>query len=114
MKAGVVYAWILSFVNAFTEVSASAILSGARTQVAAITLFSLWQGTGGLQKASALGMVMFVVTIALVFAAQKWGAGSIVPDMGSSDRGVEKPAARPIAEAVGLSKKKIEFRQTRR
>ena len=73
--------------NAFTEVSASAILTGARTQVAAITLLSLWQATGGLQKASALGMVMFVVTIVLVFAAQKWGAGSIVPDMGGGGSG---------------------------
>lgn len=98
VKAGVIYAWILSFVNAFTEVSASAILTGARTQVAAMTLLSLWQTTGGLQKACALGVVMFVITLVLVFLAQRWGAGSIVPDMGSGGKASQPPA--PIGGAV--------------
>ncbi len=97
IKAGVAYAWILSFVNAFTEVSASAILTGARTQVAAVTLLNLWQSTGGLQKASALGVVMFVVTMVLVFAAQRWGAGSIVPDMGAGEDRTD------VADAGGTS-----------
>ncbi|MET8831758.1 iron ABC transporter permease [Streptomyces sp. NPDC004610] len=79
VRAGVSYAWILGFVQAFAEVSASAILSGPTTQVTAVSLIGLWQGTDGLQRASALGVLMFVLTLALVVLAQRLGGQSIVP-----------------------------------
>ncbi|MFE4494666.1 ABC transporter permease [Streptomyces niveus] len=79
VRAGVSYAWILAFVQAFAEVSASAILAGPTTQVSAIALIGLWQGTDGLQCASALGVLMFLLTMSLVVLAQRLGGQSIVP-----------------------------------
>src|SRR5690606_3680393 len=61
VKAGITYAWILGFVHAFTEVSASMILSGAHNQVTATAVLQLWSGEAGLQRACALGVLMFVL-----------------------------------------------------
>ncbi|MEQ3553476.1 iron ABC transporter permease [Pseudonocardia nematodicida] len=89
VRGGIIYAWILGFVQAFAEISASAILSGPTTQVAATALLGLWQGTDGLQRASALGVVMFLLTLALVAAAQRLGGQAVVPD---SPSGRKDPA----------------------
>src|SRR5690606_19132135 len=80
VKAGITYAWILGFVHAFTEVSASMILSGAHNQVTATAVLQLWSGEAGLQRAYALGVLMFVLTMTLVVVAQRLGAGRIVPE----------------------------------
>lgn len=80
VKTGITYAWILGFVNAFTEVSASMILAGARNQVTATAVLQLWSGASGLQRACALGVLMFVLTMTLVVIAQRLGGERIVPE----------------------------------
>lgn len=92
VKPGVAYAWILGLIQAFTEVSASVILSGAHTEVAATALLGLWQGIDGLQRACALGVLMFVITMTLVVVAQRAGGRGIVPDPGASDRVTPVPS----------------------
>lgn len=77
-KRGLAYAWILGAVQAFTEVSASVILISPRVQVAATSLLSLWTGSFGLPRASALGVIMLVVTLLLVVAAQRVGGRDFI------------------------------------
>lgn len=71
VKTGLVYAWILSFINAFPELSTSVMLRNAGTSVVATAILELWDGAGGLPQAAAFGSVVFLVVAFLVIVAQK-------------------------------------------
>src|SRR5699024_9820114 len=70
IRNALIYTWILVFVMAFPELSASVMLQGVNTDVAATALLGLWDGSGGITAASALGIVMFAAVTVLVVLAQ--------------------------------------------
>lgn len=73
-KTGVVYAWILTFIMSFPELSASVMLRNPRTDVVSTAILNLWDGSGGLPQASAFGMVVFgLITIMVVFGQKLTG-----------------------------------------
>lgn len=86
-RAGIAYGVILGFVQSFSEVSASVMLRGPRTDVVATSLLELFDGVSGLQRAAALAVVMFLVSMALVLVAQRVGGQSIVPQGRGSSAG---------------------------
>jgi iron(III) transport system permease protein len=59
MRQALVYAWLLIFVLALPELSASIILKGIHTQTLSTVLLDIWNGNGGLAQACAFGMTMF-------------------------------------------------------
>jgi iron(III) transport system permease protein len=71
IRTSLVYAWILSFINAFPELSTSVMLRNAGTSVVATAILELWDGAGGLPQAAAFGSVVFLVVAFLVMLAQK-------------------------------------------
>lgn len=80
VRTGIVYAWILSFVRIFPELSASVMLRSPQTEVASTALLDLWQQSRALQRAAAMSMVMFVVIVALVGVAYLIGGRSPIRD----------------------------------
>jgi iron(III) transport system permease protein len=76
-RGTLIYTWVLVFVLAFPEVSASVILRGLDTEVAATALLEIWDGAGGLPVASALGVVMFVIVGVPMILMQKFGGRSV-------------------------------------
>lgn len=84
VRAGLVYAFILGFMQSFTEVSTSVMLRGPGREVASTALLAIWQGPSGLPRASALSVVMFLMTMTLVLLAQRFGGRSIVPTVRTS------------------------------
>jgi iron(III) transport system permease protein len=79
VRSGVLYAWILGFLQAFPEVSASAMLRGPNMDVASTALLAVYGQQYGLPTACALAVVIFVVVMALLWLAQQVGGRSIVP-----------------------------------
>jgi iron(III) transport system permease protein len=77
VRPAIAYAWIFGFVQAFTEVSASSVLAGAQNPVSATALLNVYDSNYGLQRACAVGVVMFVVTMVLVTFARRLGGRSI-------------------------------------
>lgn len=73
MRYGLLYAWLLVFILALPELSASVILKGIETQTLSVVLLDIWNGNGGLATASALGISMFVGVGALLLAASIMG-----------------------------------------
>ncbi|MCO5090371.1 iron ABC transporter permease [Bosea sp. (in: a-proteobacteria)] len=73
MRHGLIYAWILVFILALPELSASVILKGLQTQTLSIVLLDIWNGNGGLASASAFGITMFVCVSSLLFIAAAIG-----------------------------------------
>lgn len=69
MRNGLIYTWILVFILALPELSASVILKGLETQTLSIVLLDIWNGNGGLASASAFGIAMFVCVSALLSIA---------------------------------------------
>lgn len=61
MLPSIVYTWILVFIMAVPELSASVILRGFGTQTISTALLGIWSGNGGLAVASAFGISIFVV-----------------------------------------------------
>jgi iron(III) transport system permease protein len=57
----IVYTWILVFIMAIPELSASVILRGFGTQTLSTALIGIWSGNGGLAVASAFGITIFAV-----------------------------------------------------
>jgi iron(III) transport system permease protein len=57
----IIYTWILVFIMAIPELSASVILRGFGTQTLSTALIGIWSGNGGLAVASAFGISIFVV-----------------------------------------------------
>jgi iron(III) transport system permease protein len=79
VRRALLYSWILVFILAFPEVSASVVLRGVNTDVAATALLEVWDGTGGLPLASALGMTIFAAIGIPMLILQSLG-GSAIPD----------------------------------
>ncbi len=74
VKTGVVYAWILTFIMAFPELSASVMLRNPKTDVVSTAILNLWDGSGGLPQAAAFGMVVFgLITLLVVFGQKLTG-----------------------------------------
>lgn len=69
MRQALIYAWILVFILALPELSASVILKGIHTQTLSTALLDIWNGNGGLAMACAFGMTMFAaVSLCLLVA----------------------------------------------
>lgn len=77
-KTGLIYAWILTFVMAFPELSSSVMLRNAGTDVVATAILDLWDGAGGLPQAAAFGTVVFMIVTLLVLLAQKLSGQSLL------------------------------------
>ena len=77
-KTGMMYAWILTFVMAFPELSSSVMLRNAGTDVVATAILDLWDGAGGLPQAAAFGTVVFLLVTTLVILAQKVSGRSMI------------------------------------
>lgn len=77
-KTALVYAWILTFVMAFPELSSSTMLRGMNSDVISTAILDIWDGPGGLPKASAYGMIVFVVVTVMTLVAQKISGKSIL------------------------------------
>jgi iron(III) transport system permease protein len=77
-KTGLIYAWILTFVMAFPELSSSVMLRNAGTDVVATAILDLWDGAGGLPQAAAFGTVVFMIVTMLVLLAQKLSGQSLL------------------------------------
>jgi len=73
VRTGFSYAWILAFLQAFLEVSASIMLRGPNMDVSATALLVAYGRQNGLSLACALAVVLFVIVIVLVFIAQRVG-----------------------------------------
>ncbi len=69
VRQALVYAWLLIFVLALPELSASIILKGIHTQTLSTVLLDVWNGNGGLAQACAFGMTMFASVGVLLLAA---------------------------------------------
>jgi iron(III) transport system permease protein len=78
VKTGIVYAWILVFIQAFPELSSSILLRNAGTDVVSTAILDLWDGSGGLPVASAFAAIVFVLVTAMVAIAQKVGGRSLI------------------------------------
>jgi len=77
-KTGIIYAWILSFINVFPELSSSTLLRNAKTDVVATAILDLWDGSGGLPQAAAFGTVVCLLITLLVMIAQKIAGQSML------------------------------------
>jgi len=77
VRPALIYAWIFGFVQAFTEVSVSSVLTVSRNPVTATALLSLYFSQQGLQRACAVGVVMFVIAMVLVALARRIGGRSL-------------------------------------
>lgn len=69
MRQTFIYTWLLVFVLALPELSASIILKGIHTQTLSTVLLDIWNGNGGLAQACAFGMTMFVSVAAILGVA---------------------------------------------
>ena len=69
MRQALIYAWILVFILALPELSASVVLKGIHTQTLSTVLLDIWNGNGGLAMACALGMSMFIAVSGLLIVA---------------------------------------------
>jgi iron(III) transport system permease protein len=74
----VVYAWILVFILATPELSASIILRGFNTQTISTSLLGVWNGNGGLAVACAYGVCVFAGVSLLFLLASLVGRRSAV------------------------------------
>jgi iron(III) transport system permease protein len=76
MRQPLTYAWILVFIMALPELSASIILKGVYTRTLSTVLLDIWGGNGGLATACAFGIMMFVAVTALLLFAIVIARGS--------------------------------------
>lgn len=70
VKNAVLYAFILVFIKAFPELSVSIMLKNIGTNVVSAAILDLWDGSGGLPVASALGLVVFGAIVACILVIQ--------------------------------------------
>lgn len=77
-KTGIVYAWILVFIQAFPELSSSILLRNVGTDVVSTAILDLWDGSGGLPLASAFAAIVFLLVTGMVAVAQKAGGRSLI------------------------------------
>ena len=79
----VAYTWILVFILAIPELSASIILRGFNTQTISTSLLSVWNGNGGLAVACAYGVCIFAgVSLLFVLAAFVGRRSALLRDLG--------------------------------
>lgn len=77
-KTGIVYAWILVFIQAFPELSSSVLLRNAGTDVVSTAILDLWDGSGGLPLAAAFGTIVFLIVAVMIIIAQRVGGRSLI------------------------------------
>jgi iron(III) transport system permease protein len=77
-KTGIVYAWILVFIQAFPELSSSILLRNVGTDVVSTAILDLWDGSGGLPLASAFAAIVFLLVTGMVAVAQRIGGRSLI------------------------------------
>ncbi|SDX05403.1 ABC transporter permease [Roseicitreum antarcticum] len=65
----IIYTWLLVFILAIPELSASIVLRGFGTQTISTSLLGVWNGNGGLAVACAYGVCIFAVVSALFMLA---------------------------------------------
>lgn len=70
IRGGVAYAWVMIFLSAFAELSASIMLRNIGTDTVATAIMDLWDGAGGLQQASAMGTTVFILVMAIFFGVK--------------------------------------------
>lgn len=95
IRTGASYAWILAFLQAFLEVSASIMLRGPNMDVAATSLLVTYGRQNGLPLACAMAVLLFIIVFALVFVAQRIGR-PIVPATSAGSQ------AAPIVAPAGV------------
>jgi len=71
VKNGVLYAWILVFVQSFSELSVSVLLRNVGTDVMSTAILDMWDGSARMPVAMAMGSVVFLLVTSLVVLAQK-------------------------------------------
>lgn len=76
MAPVIIYTWLLVFILAIPELSASIILRGFGTQTISTSLLSVWNGNGGLAVACAYGVCIFVFVSVLFLLAAAVGRRS--------------------------------------
>jgi iron(III) transport system permease protein len=69
MRESLIYSWILIFILALPELSASVVLQSIRTRTISTVLLDVWNGNGGLATGSAFGMIIFFVVALLLLLA---------------------------------------------
>ena len=74
---GVSVGFVLVFLHALTEISASIVLRNIGTQTVSTAIIDIWDGRGGYQGASAVAIVLFVLMISVVALAQALGGRRI-------------------------------------
>jgi len=96
MRQALLYAWILVFILALPELSASVVLKGIHTQTLSTVLLDVWNGNGGLAVACALGMTLFAaVVILLTLAARiaRRAGGTAAVQLGGDLKAAPAPGA---------------------
>ncbi|WP_166016305.1 MULTISPECIES: ABC transporter permease [Chelativorans] len=71
VKRGLLYAWIMVFVQCLPELSASIMLKGPGTEVVSTAMIAAWEGTGGVQAAAAMGIILLLVIGITMLVAMK-------------------------------------------
>jgi iron(III) transport system permease protein len=69
-KAGLIAAWILIFMPSIRELSSSVLLWTTNTKVVSVVILDFYE-EGLLEIASALGMVLIVITLIVVVIAYR-------------------------------------------
>lgn len=77
IKAGMAYTWVLVFLGALPELSTSVILRHIGTNTVATAILDAWAGSGGFQKACALGSVTFLMVTLVFYLVQRLTGRSI-------------------------------------
>jgi iron(III) transport system permease protein len=77
------YTWILVFILAIPELSASIVLRGFNTQTISTSLLSVWNGNGGLAVACAYGVCIFAgVSLLFLLAALVGRRSPVLKELG--------------------------------
>lgn len=69
LAPAILYTFVLVFILAIPELSASIVLRGFNTETISTSLLAAWNGNGGLAVASAYGIAIFAFVSALLFVA---------------------------------------------
>jgi iron(III) transport system permease protein len=78
VKGALVYTWVLVFILAYPEISASVILRGLNTDVVSTALLDVWDGDGGLPVACALGVTILIIVGTPMLLLQALGGRSVL------------------------------------
>jgi len=78
VKNGVLYAWILVFVQSFSELSVSVLLRNVGTDVMSTAILDMWDGSARMPVATAMGAVVFLLITFLIVLAQKLTGRSLL------------------------------------